>query len=141
MLFRSLAKFRKNKFFKKQHSQNNPEQTKKFEPETPEIITVKKSDSVYEPTTTKSWIKSGTKYAYIIAAAALLSGIFTPFTLDVELETVIFGILILLIGVGGGVIIFKGVIAEKTSTILICVGLSFMAISLILVFLITSTLR
>ena len=116
-----MAKFRKNKFFKKQHSQNNPEQTKKFEPETPATITVKKSDSVYEPTTTKSWIKSGTKYVYIIAATALLSGIFTPFTIGVEPQNVIFGILILFIGVGGGILIFKGVIAEKTSTILVCV--------------------
>ena len=133
-----MAKFRKNKFFKKQHSQNNPEQTKKFEPET---ITVKKSDSVYETTTTKSWIKSGAKYIYIIAAAALLSGIFTPFTIGVEPQNVIFGILILFIGVGGGVLIFKGVIAEKTSTILVCIGLSFMTISLVLIFQIVSTLR
>ena len=136
-----MAKFRKNKFFKKQHSQNNPEQTKKFEPETPETMTIKKSDSFYEPTTTKSWIRSGTKYVYIIAAAALLSGIFTPFTLDVEGETVVYGMLILFIGVGGGFLIFKGVTAEKTSTILVCVGLSFMTISLILIFQIVSTLR
>ena len=136
-----MAKFRKNKFFKKQHSQNNPEQTKKFEPETPETITVKKSDSVYEITTTKSWIKSGAKYVYIIAAAALLSGIFTPFTIDVEPQNVIFAMLILFIGVGGGVLIFKGVIAEKTSTILVCVGLSFMTISLVLIFQIVFTLR
>ena len=136
-----MAKFRKNKFFKKQHSQNNPEQTKKFEPETPETITVKKSDSMYETTTTKSWIKSGAKYIYIIAAAALLSGIFTPFTIGVEPQNVIFGILILFLGVGGGVLIFKGVTAEKTSTILVCVGLSFMTISLVLIFQIVSTLR
>ena len=136
-----MAKFRKNKFFKKQHSQNNPEQTKKFEPETPETITVKKSGSVYEPTTTKSWIKSGSKYVYIIAAVVLLSGIFTPFTIDVEPQNVIFAMLILFIGVGGGVLIFKGVIAEKTSTILVCIGLSFMTISLVLIFQIVSTLR
>ena len=136
-----MAKFRKNKFFKKQHSQNNPEQTKKFEPETPETITVKKSDSVHEPTTTKSWIKSGTKYVYIVVAAALLSGIFTPFTIGSESQDVIFGILILFIGVGGGVLIFKGVIAEKTSTILVCAGLSLMVISLILIFQIVSILR
>ena len=136
-----MAKFRKNKFFKKQHSQNNPEQTKKFEPEIPETITVKKSDSVYETTTTKSWIKSGTKYVYIIVASALLSGIFTPFTIGVEPQNVIFGILILFIGVGGGILIFKGVIAEKTSTILVCVGLSFMTISLVLIFQMVSTLK
>ena len=136
-----MAKFRKNKFFKKQHSQNNPEQTKKFEPETLETITVKKSDSVYQPTRTKSWIKSGAKYVYIIAAAVLLSGIFTPFTIGAEPQNVIFGILILFIGVGGGVLIFKGVIAEKTSTILVCVGLSFITISLVLIFQIVSTLK
>jgi len=136
-----LAKFRKNKFFKKQHSQSNPEQTKKFEPETPKTITVKKSDSVYEFKRTNSWIKSGTKYIYIIAVAALLSGIFTPFTIDAELQSVIFGILIIFIGLGGGVLIFKGVTAEKTSTILIYVGLSFMIISLILILQFASTLR
>ena len=136
-----MAKFRKNKFFKKQHSQNNPEQTKKFEPETPETITVKKSDSVYEPARTKSWIKSGAKYVYIIAAAALLSGIFTPFTIGVEPQNVVFGILILLIGVGGGILIFKGVTAEKTSSILVCVGLAFITISLVLIFQIVSILR
>ena len=136
-----MAKFRKNKFFKKQHSQNNPEQTKKLEPETPETITIKKSDSVYESKRTKSWIKSGAKYIYIIAAAALLSGIFTPFTMGVEAETVIYGILILFIGVGGGVFIFKGVTSENTSAILVCVGLSFISISLILIFQLVSTIR
>ena len=136
-----MAKFRKNKFFKKQHSQSNPEQTKKFEPETPKTITIKKSDSVYEFKRTNSWIKSGTKYIYIIAVAALLSGIFTPFTIDAELQSVIFGILIIFIGLGGGVLIFKGVTAEKTSTILIYVGLSFMIISLILILQFASTLR
>ena len=136
-----MAKFRKNKFFKKQHSQNNPEQTKKLEPETPETITIKKSDSVYESKRIKSWIKSGAKYIYIIAAAALLSGIFTPFTVGAEGETVVYGMLILFIGVGGGVLIFKGVTAEKTSTILVCVGLSFTTISLVLIFQIVSTFR
>ena len=136
-----MAKFRKNKFFKKQNSQNNPEQTKKFEPKIPETITVKKSDSFYESTTTKSWIRSGTKYVYIIAAAALLSGIFTPFTIGVEPQNVIFGILILFIGVGGGILIFKGVTAEKTSTILVYVGLSFVLISIILIFQFVYTLR
>ena len=96
---------------------------------------------MYEPTTTKSWIKSGTKYVYIIAATALLSGIFTPFTIGVEPQNVIFGILILIIGVAGGILIFKGVIAEKTSTILVCVGLSFITISLILILQIVSLLR
>ena len=104
-------------------------------------MTIKKSDSVYESKRIKSWIKSGAKYIYIIAAAALLSGIFTPFTIDVEPQNVIFGTLILFIAVGGGIVIFKGVTAEKTSTILVCVGLSFITISLILIFQIVFTLK
>jgi ABC-type uncharacterized transport system permease subunit len=133
-----LAKFRKNKFFKKQ--QNKPDEIKKFEVKSTETITVEKNTSV-DKSTTKSWIKSGTKYIYIIAAAALLSGIFTPFTIDVEGENVVYGMLILFIGVGGGILIFKGVVAEKTSTIFVCLGSSFITISLILIFQIVSILR
>ena len=33
----------------------------------------------------KSLLLSGTKYAYIIGAVALLSGIFTPLTLGIEI--------------------------------------------------------
>ena len=81
-------------------------------------------------------IKSGTKYVYIIAIAALASGIFTPFTTGAELETVISGILILLVGVGGGILIFIGNQRESHSKILVLVGLSFIIISLFLMFVI-----
>ena len=37
------------------------------------------------PLDLKTILLSGTKYAYIIAAVALLSGIFTPLTLGVEI--------------------------------------------------------
>ena len=53
-----MAKFRKNKFFKKQ--QNKPDEIKKFEVKSTETITVEKNTSV-DKSTTKSWIKSGTK--------------------------------------------------------------------------------
>ena len=46
----------------------------------------------------KSLLLSGTKYAYIIAAVALLSGIFTPLTLGVEIEAVLFGMLSIFLG-------------------------------------------
>ena len=129
-----MAKFRKNKFFKKRYSQNNPKQTKKFEPETSETITVKKSDSVYEPTTTKSWIKSGTKYIYIIAAAALLSGIFTPLTIGVEIQLVITGMCSIFLGLGGSVVIILGIKNQKFTTIMVCGGLGMMIVSLILIY-------
>ena len=50
----------------------------------------------------KSLLLSGTKYAYIIAAVALLSGIFTPLTLGIEIENVIFGMLSILLGFAVG---------------------------------------
>ena len=134
-----MAKFRKNKFFKKRQSQNEPAQPEKFETKKPEISQAK-SKTVYKTSSSSSWLKTGTKYAYIIVAAALLAGVFTPFTIGTEGENVVYGMLILFIGVGGGVLIFKGVKAEKPSTVLVCVGLSFMTISLILIFQIVSIL-
>ena len=52
----------------------------------------------------KSLLLSGTKYAYIIGAVALLSGIFTPLTLGVEIEDVIFGMLSIFLGLAGGIL-------------------------------------
>ena len=82
----------------------------------------------------KSLLLSGTKYAYIIAAVALLSGIFTPLTLGIEIENVIFGMLSILLGFAGGVIIFLGIKSQKFTTIMVCGGLGLMVVSLILIY-------
>ena len=82
----------------------------------------------------KSILLSGTKYAYIIAAVALLSGIFTPLTLGIEIENVIFGMLSILLGFAGGVIIFLGIKSQKFTTIMVCGGLGLMVVSLILIY-------
>ena len=66
----------------------------------------------------KTILLSGTKYAYIIAAVALLSGIFTPLTLGVEIEDVIFGMLIIFFGFGGGLMIFLGIKYQKLTTLM-----------------------
>ena len=57
----------------------------------------------------KSILLSGTKYAYIIGAVALLSGIFTPLTIGAEIEEVIVGMLSIFLGLVGGIIIFLGI--------------------------------
>ena len=82
----------------------------------------------------KSLFLSGTKYAYIIAAVALLSGIFTPLTMGVEIEDVIFGMLSIFLGLGGGIVIFLGIKSQKFTTILVCGGLAMMVGSLILIY-------
>ena len=82
----------------------------------------------------KTILLSGTKYAYIIGAVALLSGIFTPLTLDVEIEEVIFGMLSIFLGLVGGIVIFLGIKTQKFTTIMVCGGLGMMFGSLILIY-------
>ena len=84
-------------------------------------------------TNIKSTLLSGTKYAYIIVAVALLSGIFTPLTVGEEFEIVIFGMLSVFLGLGGGITIFLGVKNQKFTTLMICGGLGMMIASLILI--------
>ena len=82
----------------------------------------------------KSLVLSGTKYAYIIGAVALLSGIFTPLTLGVEIEDVIFGMLSIFLGLGGGIVVFLGIKFQKFTTIMVCGGLGMMFGSLLLIY-------
>ena len=86
------------------------------------------------PLDLKSLLLSGTKYAYIIAAVALLSGIFTPLTLGVEIEDVIFGMLVVFLGLAGGIVIFLGIKYQKLTTVMVCGGLGMMVASLFLIY-------
>jgi len=82
----------------------------------------------------KTIILSGSKYIYIIAAAALLSGIFTPLTIGVEIQLVITGMCSIFLGLGGGVVIILGLKNQKFTTIMVCGGLGMMIVSLILIY-------
>ena len=82
----------------------------------------------------KSILLSGTKYVYIIGAVALLSGIFTPLTVGAEIENVIFGMLSILLGLGGGIVIFLGIKSQKFTPIMVCTGLGMIFSSLILIY-------
>ena len=96
--------------------------------------TVKEILSEENPRDLKSIILSGTKYAYIIGAVALLSGIFTPLTLDVEIWDVMSGMLSIFLGLVGGIVIFLGIKYQKYTTIMICGGLGIMITSLFLIY-------
>ena len=61
----------------------------------------------------KTLLLSGTKYAYIIAAVGLLSGIFTPLTIGEEVDSVILGMLSVFLGLAGGIVIFLGIKKQK----------------------------
>ena len=98
-----------------------------------EYKTEKEILSEESPRDLKSIVLSGTKYAYIIGAVALLSGIFTPLTLDVEIWDVISGMLSIFLGLVGGIVIFLGIKYQKYTTIMICGGLAIMIASLFLI--------
>ena len=85
------------------------------------------------PTNIKSTLLSGTKYAYIIAAVALLSGIFTPLTIGEEFEIVASGMLSVFLGLGGGILIFLATKNQKFRSIMVCGGLGMMIASMILI--------
>ena len=82
----------------------------------------------------KSILLSGTKYAYIIGAVALLSGIFTPLTIGEEIDAVILGMLSVFLGLAGGIVIFLGIKSQKFTTLMVCGGLAMMIGSLILIY-------
>tara|TARA_B100000029_G_C16771620_1_gene665778 strand:- start:69 stop:455 length:387 start_codon:yes stop_codon:yes gene_type:complete len=107
---------------------DSPEKENKAE------LTSEKISIPESPNDAKSIILSGTKYAYIIVAVALFSGIFTPLTLGIEIEEVIAGMFTIFLGLGGGIMIFLGIKYQKHTTILICSGLGIMIASLILIF-------
>ena len=55
-------------------------------------------------------------------------------TLGVEIEDVIFGMLSILLGLGGGIVIFLGIKLQKFTTIMVCGGLGMMIGSVLLIY-------
>ena len=92
-----------------------------------------KTSSTKTPNDIKSIVLSGSKYLYIIVAAALLSGIFTPLTINAEWNTVISGMLSIFLGLGGGIMIFLAIKNQKFRSLMVYGGLGMMIGSLILI--------
>ena len=118
----------KHRRYSDKQKEDSTQKAEKTEPQEQEISSEKTSLDL------KSLLLSGTKYAYIIGAVALLSGIFTPLTLGVEIEDVIFGMLSILLGLGGGIVIFLGIKLQKFTTIMVCGGLGMMIGSVLLIY-------
>ena len=118
----------KHKRFRKEQ----PEESSHKEEEN-EIIQETKSPS-QTPSDLKSYVQSVSKYIYIIASAAFLSGIFTPLIINSEITTVIYGILTILLGLGGGILVFLSTKSQKFRSIMVCAGLGMMIISLVIMY-------
>ena len=77
------------------------------------------------------------RYVYVIAIFALLSGVFFPLITTGAEEAfnfVIGGTATLLLGLAGGIVLFKATTSDKRQGILLSIGSALIAISLVLIF-------
>ncbi|NWK06903.1 hypothetical protein HX847_00500 [Marine Group I thaumarchaeote] len=79
---------------------------------------------------TSSKILTGSKYIYLVAFFALLSGLFYPLINNKSYDGVIIGVLILFVGLGGGVLLYRAATSENRRGIFLGGGFVLMAISL-----------
>ncbi len=79
-------------------------------------------------------ILGGAKYVYLIVFFALLSGAFYPVITHSAWDPVIIGTLILFVGLGGTVAIYKAGTTEKHRKAYLIAGLAITAIALFLVY-------
>jgi len=86
---------------------------------------------------TSSKILTGSKYIYLVVFFALLSGLFYPLINNTSFDGVIIGVLILFVGLGGGVLLYKAATSEKRRGIFLGGGFALMAISLYYIFQLT----
>ena len=75
------------------------------------------------------------RYAYLLAIFALLSGVFFPLiTLGTTFDYVITGVATLFLGLVGGILLFKAITSDNRRGILIAIGFTLIAISLVLIY-------
>ncbi len=86
---------------------------------------------------TSSKILIVSKYIYLVAFFALLSGLFYPLINNKSYDGVIIGVLILFVGLGGGVLLYRAATSENRRGIFLGGGFVLMAISLYYIFQLT----
>jgi len=86
---------------------------------------------------TTSKILTGSKYLYLIAFFALLSGFFHPLVTHTSFDSVVIGVIVLFIGLAGSILLYKAAISEKRRMIFLGVGFALISISLFYIFQIT----
>ena len=87
-----------------------------------------------EKKSSKITLQSITKYACLIAAALLLSGVFTIFSQGLEFERIIFAVLSLFSGLVGALLILRGINHEKFSSLIVAGGVGMMIVTLIIIY-------
>ena len=80
---------------------------------------------------------SSFKYVYLIVFFVLLSGFFHPLITGQSFDVVIYGVLILFVGLAGCILLYKTTTSETKKGIFFVTGFSLIIISLYFIFQIT----
>ncbi len=81
-----------------------------------------------------SKILSGIKYVYITVFFALLAGFFSPLITGYSFDLVIIGVIVLFVGLGGAILVYKAATSEKLRMIYLGSGFALITISLIFIY-------
>ncbi|GBF23716.1 hypothetical protein MnTg01_00041 [archaeon MnTg01] len=76
-----------------------------------------------------SKVITGAKYVYLILFFVFLAGIFNPIINERPLDQVIFGVIVLFVGLAGSILVYKAAITENKRGILLGGGFALIAIS------------
>lgn len=71
----------------------------------------------------------GFKYAYIIVFFMFLAGFFHPLITGTSFDIVVIGVLVLLVGLAGGILLYKAATTGKKQGLLLGMGFGLMTLS------------
>ena len=77
---------------------------------------------------------SSFKYVYLIVFFALLSGFFYPLIMGTAFDSVIYGVLILFVGLVGSILLYKATVSETKREIFFISGFAVIGISFYFIF-------
>ena len=84
---------------------------------------------------------SGIKYLYLVFFFALLSGFFHPLINGTSFDDVIFGVIVLFVGLAGGILVYKATTNPQRQGIFLAGGFSLIGISLFFIFFVANLIR
>lgn len=81
--------------------------------------------------TVQSLLFGSFKYVYLIVFFMLLAGFFHPLTSNSSFDGVVIGVFVLLIGLAGGILLFKSATHDGKKGLLLGAGFGLMALSIV----------
>lgn len=86
---------------------------------------------------TSARIVGSLKYAYVLAFAVVLARVFYPIVTGTDFEHEVAGILVILMGMVGGILVYRHAAGESENRALVAGGFALIGLSIYLIYLIT----